>query len=524
MFAVTAQQMKALDKAAIDKFGIPGLVLMENAGRGIFEVLNGCSTGDDVARVLILCGPGNNGGDGYVVARHCANAGYEVRIFATVPREKLKGDARVNCDAAVRMGIDLTVLHDVASVRRAFKSLRGVDAVVDALLGTGASSELSGAYLEMVRQANDLSAFKLAVDVPTGLDSDSGAAATDVFRADVTVTCGLPKIGLYLDRGIHASGAIEVVDISMPRSLLREVDGVRLLDSALAVPSPPERPVDAHKNNMGHLLAIAGSPGKVGAALLCGHAALRTGVGLCTVACHSGCRAHVEGVVPDLMVEGLDMDCRPDTGMESLVAGKTAIAIGPGLGVCDEAKDLVRWVFQQSGMAVVGDADVFSAYADNLKGIRRDDLPTILTPHPGEMARLLGVKTADVAADRLGIAAMVAKETGAVVVLKGAHSVIAAPDGRRALNLSGTPAMAKAGSGDVLTGMLGALLAMGMDPFDAALLGTYAHGRCGESCAAKSGTHGVTASDLVQAAPEVFMHIENGDDEHEHSCEGCEIP
>jgi NAD(P)H-hydrate epimerase len=503
MKAVFSSDMRLLDQSAIRDYGIPGAVLMENAGRGVADAV--AERLEGAGRVLVLCGSGNNGGDGFVAARHLANSGFAVTVLATRIPGKSCPDAALNARVVQQMGLPVRVLKSADDAAAVLEGLGRFDGVVDALLGTGQKGGLKAPYDALVEAANRAAGIKVAVDVPTGVDSDSGYAAGVAFRADVTVTMGLPKVGLLLPPGASFAGDLAVADIGMPRALLDGAAGIDLLDSFSAVPSIPDRPFDAYKNRMGHLLLIAGSPGKAGAALLGGRAALRTGVGLCTVATHAGCRDNLEGRVPDLMVEKLDWDCRPEDDVIPLLDGKTAVALGPGLGTCQEARDLVEQIIRNACLPLVVDADGLNVYRGEALGLCRCRVDTIITPHPGEMARLLGTDTQTIQSDRLRFAAQVAAKLGVIVVLKGAGTVLAHPEGLMAICMSGSPAMAKAGSGDVLTGILGALLAMGMSGWDAARLGVFLHGRLGELAEKKFGVHGTMASDLPELIPSVFQ-------------------
>ncbi len=499
MKAVYSSDMRKLDEAAIQHYGIPGLVLMENAGRGVADAVVERLAGG--GRVLILCGPGNNGGDGFVAARHLANAGYEVVVLVSRMPTRKCPDALAHARVVREMGLDIRVLKASEDAGKVLEKLGPFDAICDALLGTGRQGGLKAPYDKLVEAANRASGVKIAVDVPTGVDADSGYTAGIAFQADVTVTMGLPKVGLLLPPGASFAGDLAVADIGMPRALLEGAAGVDLLDSFDAVPRIPDRPFDAYKNQMGHLLLVAGAPGKAGAALLGGRAALRTGVGLCTVATHAGCRDNLEGRVPDLMVEKLDWDCRPEDDVIPLLDGKTAVALGPGMGTCQEARDLVEQIICHGCLPLVVDADGLNVYRGEAVGLCRCRTETIITPHPGEMARLVGTDTTTVQSDRLKVAALVAAKLGVIVVLKGAGTVLANPDGRMAICMSGSPALAKAGSGDVLTGILGALLAMGMKAWDAARLGVFLHGRLGELAEQRFGIHGTMASDLADLIP-----------------------
>jgi ADP-dependent NAD(P)H-hydrate dehydratase / NAD(P)H-hydrate epimerase len=505
MKAVSCQEMRRLDETAINRYQIPGLVLMENAGRGAFVRLHSALQERNGHRVLVMCGPGNNGGDGYVVARHLANAGYELLVLSTCALSALKGDALVNSRAAANMDISMVVVRNESDIEEAVRAFGAVDAVCDALLGTGVTRALGGIFEALVGWANRQPVFRFAVDLPTGVHADDGQVPGIAFRAHETATFGLPKIGLLLYPGAEYAGQLSLVSISIPAAELDSASGVEVLTGLAAVPEPPGRTPTSYKNTMGHLLLIAGSPGKAGTALLAGKASLRTGAGLCTVATHGGCRGNLEGQIADLMVEEVGWERRPEAEMMLLLKGKTAVAVGPGIGTGEEAGGLVKYLLQHIDLPKVLDADALTVLAGIPDILRIARGPTIITPHPGELARMLGVTSKEIQGDRLGHAIRVAADCGAIVVLKGARTIIAHPDGRTAINLSASAALAKAGSGDVLTGILGALLAMGMPAWDAARYGVVLHGRCGEKAGEELGLNGVLASDLIEYIPKVTL-------------------
>lgn len=505
MKAVTPEVMRALDAAAIQQVGIPGLILMENAARGTCDVLQREVELEHGDRVLVLCGPGNNGGDGFGVARHLWARGADVVVASVRPIDALSGDAATQAKMAVACGVPVHEVCEADQVTAFLESVWPVDVVVDALLGTGSRGEVTGVVSDWISAANQMEAIRVAVDLPTGVDGLTGTVGREAFAAHLTVTLGLPKTGLFLHPGSTFCGDVHVVNLGFPPDLVERAEGIELLSSFADVPDYVERPLNAHKNSMGHLLLVAGSPGKTGAALLGGTAALRAGVGLVTIAAHSGVRATVEGQIPDLMVEGLDMDCHPSSELELLCRGKTAVAVGPGVGTCEEAWEVVSFLLRHPTLPVAADADAITVLSSRLEQYQPRTAPTIFTPHPGEMARLLHIGRDEVQADRLAAARRASDLLKAVVVLKGATTVIAAPDGRMAMVLAGSPALAKAGTGDVLTGLLGALLALGMSDWDAARLGVFLHARCGELLAAELGVHSVTASDVAQALPRVIQ-------------------
>ena len=497
MQAFTADQMRALDAHAIDDLGIPGVVLMENAGRQAAALLAEALGPGDGGRVAVFCGPGNNGGDGAVIARHLANWGFRPELLLTRPAADLRGDARTNLDIAVRMGIPARSLERERPLEEQLPGIADAVAVVDALFGTGLTRALDPWHQGLIAALNALDTYRIAVDLPSGVHPDTGAVLGEAFQAHRTATFGGVKLGLVQPPGRGLAGEVFLVDISLLQGQVAQTPGVRLLAAPGDPPRPPARPGDGHKNHFGHVLVVAGSPGKGGAALLAGQAALRCGAGLCTVATRGGTRSGIVAAVPDLMIETLDMDNRPEAEVEQFVAGKTAVAIGPGLGTCPEVRALVTWLVEECPLPRVLDADALGFYAGEGGALRAGGDRTVLTPHPGELARLLAVDKEDIATDRLGAARRAAAETGCVTVLKGASTVIVAPDGRAAICLAGNAAMAKAGSGDVLTGVVGALLGQGLSPWDAACLGVWTHARAGDRRAREAGPYGLLASDLL---------------------------
>jgi len=495
MLAFTAEQMRALDAHGIEDLGIPGVVLMENAGRQAAALL--AEAVAPAGRAAVFCGPGNNGGDGAVIARHLANWGWSPEILLTQAAGDIRGDARVNLDVAVRMGIPARALDRTRPLEEQLHSVAGAGAVVDALFGTGLTRDLDPWHRGLLRTLNALDTYRFAVDLPSGVHPDNGVVLGEAFNAHRTATFGGVKLGLVLHPGRALAGEVFLVDISIPRSRVAETPGVDLLANPEDPPPPPPRPPHGYKNRFGHLLAVAGSPGKGGAALLAGRAALRAGAGLCTLATRDSGLGGVLAAAPDLMVEALDD--LAGTELERLVNEKTAVAAGPGLGIDAGARSPVAWLVEHCSLPLVLDADALGFFAGEAATLKAGGDHIVLTPHPGELARLLAVDVADIAADRPGMARRAADESGCVTVLKGACTVIAAPDGRTAVNLAGNVAMAKAGSGDVLTGVVGALLAQGMQPWDAARLGVWVHARAGDVCARSSGPYGLMASDLIDA-------------------------
>jgi NAD(P)H-hydrate epimerase len=502
---LTAAQMRAADRAAIDGLAVPSLLLMENAGGGVAELVLRAGRG---RRITVVCGAGANGGDGFVVARHLALAGASVRALLVVPPARVTGDAAVMLGALERLGAvpveDGSAWPDPEAWRA---HLAGADVVVDAVFGTGLRADVTGVPAAAISAMNAAPGFKVAVDIPSGLDADTGRARGVAFRADLTATMGARKLGLVVDAEAPV-GRVEVVDLGVPIAppaasgpFCFWLDGPG--GSALLGALPRRRAV-AHKGDAGHLLVVAGSAGKTGAAALAGRAALRSGAGLVTLASTAAGQAALDAKVLELMTaryaDGDDADpARSAAALTSLAERMRAVAIGPGIPNGAGMTAVVRDLGAHLPVPMVIDADGLNLLAtDAGRVLAAAPAPRVLTPHPGEMARLSGKPIAEVQADRVGVARQLAASTRAVVVLKGARTVVAAPDGAAFINATACGALATAGSGDVLTGVVGALLAQGMDALEAALAAVYLHGAAGEELAARFGV-GLMAGDLPDA-------------------------
>jgi NAD(P)H-hydrate epimerase len=519
-WAVTADEMRAMDRATIERLGVPGAVLMEHAGRAVAETTARMAPAG--ARVVVLCGAGNNGGDGYVAARWLRERGRDVRVYACA------GMPRPGSDAARFAAIYGALASgswrdpsqgkpaapgpdDIVQGPPSDDDLSRADVIVDALLGTGLSKPLEGALARLVVAVNRAPGKRVAVDVPSGLDSDTGRALGAAVRADVTVTFGLAKIGLVTWPGCEHAGVVETIDIGIPRSAVDAVAPRAVLadDDWVRARLPP-RPPGGHKGTHGHLLVVAGSPGKSGAALLTALGALRGGAGLVTLATGPETRAAAHARLPESMVAELDLERPPAEAAAtatSLARGKDALACGPGIPTSPVAGAELRALVPTLELPMVLDADALNHLAHDPEALRHARAPVVLTPHPGEAARLLGVPTDVVQGDRVGAARRIAERTGAVVALKGARTIVAAPDGRVAINPTGNPALGTGGTGDVLCGLVGALLAQGAAAFDAAVAGVYLHGRAGDLCAAASGTRGVLAGEVADRIPAAYLSL-----------------
>ncbi len=503
----TASEMREIDRLAIEEHGIPSLLLMENAGAAV-ALRAEAVAGFDHSCFVVLCGKGNNGGDGFVAARRLWNRGHHVECRLACDPDELKGDAKTNHELARRSGIPIVAFSSDGS------DFAAADLIIDALLGTGFSGEPHGVIAEAIQAANASLLPIVAVDVPSGLDATSGRASEICVRATETVTFGLPKIGLAQYPGREMAGEITVADISLPRALLVE-DGFacQWLTEAEVQGEWSRRSPTAHKGDSGRVLLIAGSPGLTGAAAMSATAALRGGAGLVTVGIPRGLRDPMAVKLTEAMSLPL-----PETStgalspegfadIEARLANLDALAIGPGLGRDPSTRELVRALLGKSQVPMVVDADGLNLVAP--AGEATFPAHCVITPHPGEMARLLDTSVDAVEADRLQFALESSQRFGCVVVLKGPATVIASPDGRAAINSSGGPALATGGTGDILTGLIAACLARFPDPYRAALAGVYVHGVAGEVAGERFGAPGAIARDVIDAIPAAIARVQS---------------
>jgi NAD(P)H-hydrate epimerase len=499
-------QMRAFDKHAIDVCKVPSLVLMENAGRGAADVIEREVLGGrpDGKRVVIVCGAGNNGGDGFVVGRHLLARGARVEAWLAGDTAKMTTDCRANYDAFLGLGGRVDVL--APSALDPFRvALAGADVVVDALFGTGLDRALGDLFAGIVTFINDARARKVALDVPSGMNADTGVAMGTAVRADVTVTFAHLKLGHVTGQGAHLSGVVKVVDIGVPSSL--RVDQAAALTEARDVRALLRpRPVDSHKYRAGHVAVMAGSRGKVGAALMSAHGALRGGAGAATIVTWPDAASSLESRVVEVMTARIGEGGVLGEEIDALLAHKKAVVVGPGFGTGPQSREAVRHVLATFTGPIIVDADALTMHAKAIEEFAVASGRAILTPHSGELARLLGITSEEVENDRFAAARTAAAKARSVVVLKGPYSVIASPDGRLVVNGTGNPALATAGSGDVLSGLMGAL-ACSLPPFEAALSAAYLHGAAGDAWKAKYADRGLLASSIADEVPGVLRDL-----------------
>lgn len=515
MKLIDARSTRSIDRTAVRRYGIKGLVLMENAGRGVAEAVKRelASSGGARKRALIIAGKGNNGGDGFVAARHLKNSGVDVTVVALARPDTLKGDALVNARAWVKMGGEVVVVRSLADLKKSASLFTHSSLIVDAIFGTGLTKPVEGYAAGVIDLVNSLGKMVVSVDIPSGVDSTTGAVLGTAVRAAVTVTMAAPKLGLYLYPGREHSGCIEVVDIGCPGELIED-PGIRweLVTAGYLKKILRPRGAASHKGSYGHLLVAAGSVGMTGAAYMAGMGALRAGAGLVTVGVPESLRAALDRKTVEVMTlgfpEGPDKTLGEASfgGLKEALKGKTALVIGPGFKPSEDALRLVEMVIKENNIPLVVDGGALSSLSGRAPVLKRSKAPVVITPHPGEAARLLGVSPADVQADRIASAERLAKATGATVVLKGAGTVVASA-GRVFINPTGNPALSTAGTGDVLAGMIGGLLAQGYSALDSSVSGVYLHGLAADIISERGRGRGMVATDLLGAIPAAFDSV-----------------
>jgi NAD(P)H-hydrate epimerase len=523
----SAKEMAEADRITIEEYGIPGSVLMENAGSQTVDAMEeryGDALYDDESAVLVLCGKGNNGGDGFVIARHLFNRG-TARLDVVLLGEwkSLTADARLNHDIFCRMDGAVHEASDWESFEQLLEdgqilSPDEYTVVVDAILGTGLNSPVRGYYARVINAINEGTAPVVAVDIPSGLSADSPNPPGEAILAELTVTFGAPKYPHLLPPGDKFCGDLAVADISIPEAALeRAGGGPFVVTDELAgflLPEPRER--TGHKGDYGHVLLVGGSVGKTGAAVMGAEAAYRSGAGLVTVATPADCLPVVAGASRELMTEPLAQTPAGTLSPEALpravalAAERDVLALGPGISADPSTGEFVRHLFaapELSGTPMVIDADGLNAFAGEPGALDANgrEAPVIITPHPGEMARLLGIGIDQLLEDRIGPVSAFARTRNLIVVLKGYRSLTVAPEGDVWVNLSGNPGMASGGSGDVLTGVIAALLGQRLDPVDAAILGVHIHGLAGDMAAEDVGELSLMAGDLLEYLPDAFL-------------------
>lgn len=499
MKILNAEQMRNVDRRTIERFGVPSIVLMENAALAVVDAI--AEHYPDADRVAIICGLGQNGGDGFAVARHLENRGVVPVLIVVGDRAAVQGDSLVNLTICQRLGIPIYDVLTSGEVETALAHAADADLVVDALFGTGLNRAPSGIHADVIRGIAELRIPVLAIDLPSGANASSGEPFEPCLQAEVTVTFAAPKLCHVFEPAALYCGEVIVADISIPEIAIDD----ELVTLAMITPNDVEahvapRLASTHKGTYGHAAMIAGSPGRSGAAVMSARGAIRTGAGLVSVMTDAETARLVHaGSVESMTYSGDDI--------AAFLQNKSAVLIGPGLADDEPSYERVRAILDTVELPAIIDASALNAFAARAADLNPRNLPRVITPHPGELARLLDTDPKSINADRIAAAREAARVTRCVVVLKGHQSLVAEPDGHVYVNPTGNPGMATGGMGDVLAGMIAALLARDTDPLDAACAAVYLHGLAGDLLKDEFGDTGLSAMDLADRVPHAIQKV-----------------
>jgi len=504
MRILNAAQMREADRFTIEEIGIPSLVLMENAGRQVVAAVEAAFEARLNGRVAVLCGRGNNGGDGFVVARTLLQRGIDTSVFVIGSLGEIRGDAKTNLDILGRLGVTVVEIADEQSWELHFSEISQCTLIVDAIFGTGLKSALAGMMETIVADVNASSIPIVSIDLPSGMSADTPHMIGDCIDASMTVTLATPKLPLVLPPGEEHAGDVVIADIGIPHEVIDGVEGqhIELLTPEQLRDVVEPRAADSHKGDFGRVTIVAGSRGKTGAAYLAAMGALRSGAGLVTVATPASVLPIIASMAPEMMTEPLDDSgegCLSATGIERVLDLRhDVIACGPGLGRGPGVADFVRALLDRATVPLVLDADAITVLADDPgRLVGREERDVIITPHPGEMARLIGSTTDEVQANRIDVATDFATTHRVYVVLKGHRTIVATPDGHVFINPTGNAGMATGGTGDVLTGMIAAWVAQLLDAEAACRLAVFLHGAAGDIAEGPEGQVAMVATDVI---------------------------
>lgn len=510
MKACFASEMRGVDKAASEIGGIPSIVLMENAAMACVEELKNDFANLSEKSVAVFCGKGNNGGDGFAIARHLYNMGIDVAVYLVCGNE-FKGDAKINFDIIKRMNINIDVISDIEDLKYI---VRSYDIIVDAIFGTGISGTVRGISYDVISEINDNAKYIMAVDVPSGINSDSGEICGVCIKADKTVTFAAYKVGMLMFPAADYVGKAAVKNISIPDYI---IDGqnlkINVIDDKFVRSNFPKRENNSQKGDYGKVLVIAGSAGMTGAAYLSSQTAVTTGSGLVTLAVPSSLNGAMEAKTTEVMTVPLsDRNGRISAGaiddeILKRVDKADTVLIGPGLGRCDDVSEVVESVLEYSKVPVIIDADGINAVAENMKALSSCTCPVIFTPHTVEMSRLTGLEREYIEDNRLVTAKEFAEENGVTLILKGHHTIVTGQDGEQYINITGNSGLATGGSGDVLAGTVASLVSRGINETVASAMAVYIHGLAGDIAKDKYGIESVTASKVMECIPCALRQI-----------------
>ncbi len=514
--AVSSKQMSSIDRRTIEEVMIPGIVLMENAALKVFQEVMRTIKKTALQAVGVFAGKGNNGGDAFSVAKHLYNNSIKTKVFLLAPKNQIKGDALTNLIVLENIGLEVYEVIDHRSLKELEESMKDIDIIVDGIFGTGLKSKITGLQKEIIEKINSTNLPIISVDVPSGLDCTTGKIQGICVKATKTVTFGLPKIGQFLYPGYEYIGELIIEDIGIPKKVIEsEKLNTFVIDSDMVAGLIPKRHSESNKGSFGKTFIITGSTGMTGSGILAGSAALRVGSGLV----YLGVPGSLINIYESLIAESITIPL-PDTpdgkildiAIEKIalqVKKSSVVAVGPGLSIYEEILKIVKYLIQNSNIPVVLDADALNVLAYDVGFLNNRLSEIIITPHPGEMAKLTGKTIQYIQNNRIEVASQFAVENKVITVLKGARTIIAAPNGEVFINPTGNPGMASGGMGDVLTGIISGLIAQGLKPISAAILGVFLHGETGDRVCKIKGENSIIASDLIYELPYVIKEIKD---------------
>lgn len=517
MKVVNVEDMRRIDREAIKNLGIPGAVLMDNAGQGVIASIDDYYDFEDINKVTVVCGKGNNGGDGFVVTRYLLDRNISVDVFVVGKSSDIKGDAKINFDVVKGLGIKPKTIEDRKGLKYLRKSLSDSDIVVDAIFGTGFSGEIRGIAADVVKEINESDAGVVAVDAPSGIDCNRGEVLGTAVKANITATMGLPKMGQFLYPARHYIGELYVVDIGFPEQVIHKIDPPgTVVDSQVAARFIPWRAPNLHKGAFGRVLIVACSTGMTGAGAMAATSSLRAGAGLVYLAVpehlnpilEEKCTETITIPVPQTESGSISMDAF-DIIMDK-AADVDVMAVGPGISRNVETQKLIRKLISESKLPIIIDADGINALEGNTDILKKRKQPVIVTPHPGEMSRIIDESVKSIVSNKITVCRNYAKEWQVILVLKGAPTVIAKQDGNFWVNSFVNSGMATGGSGDVLTGLIAGFLAQRTTPVGAAVGGVFIHSQAGEILKENLGEHSMIAGDLIDAIPQAIVDTIEG--------------
>jgi ADP-dependent NAD(P)H-hydrate dehydratase / NAD(P)H-hydrate epimerase len=517
MKVVTPAQMNEIDSKAINEYGIPGIVLMENAAIKVVEEIKKHLKTLQGKEIFVFAGKGNNGGDAFTVARHVFNNGARVRVYIAADIRGITGDAGINLNIIKKMGVEILQLAEKEQLAALRDSLKTSDIIVDGILGTGFKGSLTGIVKDLVEVLNISPAPIISIDIPTGVNGETGSVQGSCIKAERTVTFGLPKLGLIIHPGCEYTGEVIVADIGIPSEVFNSMDiNINLISGSLVSKLIPDRYSNSNKGDYGRVFIVTGSVGMTGAGILAASSALRSGAGLV----YTGVPAMLTSIYDTALIETVTIPLK-DNGTGILArAGiadildridkSTAAAIGPGLSVNDDVTDIIYDIIENASKPLILDADALNVLSRDVSILKKLKVKAVITPHPGEMARLSGISIDQVQNNRIKVAAEFAQKWNVTTVLKGSRTIVALPDGTVYINTNGNSGLSTAGTGDVLTGLITGLVGQGAELSGAAIAGVYLHGLAGDNAAKIKGEHGMIAGDLLEELPKVIKCLKGG--------------